>query len=231
MPGPNIKKRLLPVFESGDVDRAMTEVSAVGGRRVLGPLFSFLSSPAPLVRWTAVTCMGAVTARMAETDMEAGRVVLRRLMWMLNEESGGIGWGAPEAMGETLACSDPLAREFAHILLSYAREDGSFLELELMQRGVLWGIGRLAQVRPGLVREDRGLLLPYLGSTDASVRGHGAWALGNLEAAEARSGLEALLHDAAGMDIYLDRRLVTLQVRDLAAAALERLESSRRGPD
>lgn len=226
-----IKKQLLPVFESGDADQAMREVSGFEGRSLLGPLFSFLSGPDPLVRWTAVTCLGDVTARLAREDLESGRVVLRRLMWMLNEESGGIGWGAPEAMGEILACSEPLAKEFAPVLVSYAREDGNFLELEPMQRGVLWGIGRLSQVRPGLVRDDRGLILPYLGSSDASVRGHGAWALGILQAAEARSGLEALLNDSADVDIYLDRRLVKLRVGDLAAAALERMESSRRGPD
>jgi hypothetical protein len=222
----DMKKSLLPVFESGDADRALSRVSAWEGRKVLGPLFSFLSSPDPLVKWTAVTCMGAVTADLARTDMAAARVVLRRLMWMLNEESGGIGWGAPEAMGEILACSERLAPEFAPILTSYAKENGNFLEFELLQRGVLWGMGRLAQVRPALVRQDAMLLSPYLGSSDAPVRGHAAWVLGILQAQEARQALEPLVRDSSRMDIYLDRRLVTLEVRDLAARALEQMDSA-----
>jgi len=53
--------------------------------------------------------MGRVVSSLAEKDMESARVVMRRLMWNLNEESGGIGWGCPEAMGETMARSAPLA--------------------------------------------------------------------------------------------------------------------------
>jgi len=40
---------------------------------------------------------------------------MRRLMWNLNDESGGIGWGNPEAMGEILACHEALANEYAPI--------------------------------------------------------------------------------------------------------------------
>jgi hypothetical protein len=225
-----IKKQLLPLLASGDVDGALERVSARDGRKVLGPLFSFLSSPDPLVKWTAVTCMGAVTDGLARENMEAGRVVLRRLMWMLSEESGGIGWGAPEAMGEILACSESLAREFSPLLISYARQGESFLEFEPLQRGVLWGIGRLSQARPALVRGDRELIFPYLGSADAPVRGHAAWVLGLLEAQDARQALETLLGDTGRLDIYMDRRLVTLEVRDLAVQALGRMGTSAR-PD
>ena len=52
----------------------------------------------------------------------------RRLIWSLNDESGGIGWGAPEAMGEILARSEKLSCEFYCILLAYIREDGTPLE-------------------------------------------------------------------------------------------------------
>ena len=46
--------------------------------------------------------MGVVVAGLAEHDMESARVVMRRLMWNLNDESGGIGWSSPEAMGEIM---------------------------------------------------------------------------------------------------------------------------------
>ena len=55
--------------------------------------------------------MGAVVAHLAEKDMESARVVMRRLMCSLNDESGGIGWGAPEAMGEIIASHEGLASE------------------------------------------------------------------------------------------------------------------------
>ncbi len=92
-------------------------------------------------------------ANFAEEDMESARVIMRRLMWSLNDESGGIGWGSPEAMGEIIASHDGLAKEYAHVLISYVWEEGNFLEYEPLQRGA----------GPHL--------LPYLESTDAAVRG------------------------------------------------------------
>lgn len=53
-----------------------------------------------------------------------------RLMWTLNDESGGIGWGAPETMAEAMACHPHIAEEYVCILLFYIREDGNFLEYE-----------------------------------------------------------------------------------------------------
>jgi len=95
---------------------------------VINPLFSFLYNNDEQVRWRTVTAFGAVVAKLADEDMEAARIIMRRLMWNLNDESGGIGWGSPEAMGETLARHEGLAKEYARILLSYARQDGNYLE-------------------------------------------------------------------------------------------------------
>jgi hypothetical protein len=102
--------------------------------------------------------------------MEAARVMIRRLMWNLNDESGGIGWGSPEAMGEILARHHGLAREYAHILISYIREDGNYLENEVLQAGVLWAIGRVGEVHPDLLRDAVPHLLRHLNSPDATHR-------------------------------------------------------------
>jgi hypothetical protein len=94
-----------------------------------------------------------VTARLAIDNMEEARVVVRTLMWNLTEECGTIGWGMPEAFGEILAQHAGLAKEFAHVLVSYIREDGNYLEFEPLQRGAVWGIARLAEAHPNLVRD------------------------------------------------------------------------------
>ena len=74
-------------------------------------------------------------------------------MWSLNDESGGIGWDAPEAMSEIIASHEGLAKEYTNVLISYVREDGNFLEYEPLQRGAVWGIGSVAQARPDLVQD------------------------------------------------------------------------------
>jgi HEAT repeat protein len=146
---------------------------------------------------------------------------MRRLMWNLNDESGGIGWGSPEAMGEILACHDGLAKEYAHILISYTREDGNYLEHEVLQRGLIWGIGRLAQVSPHILQNAVQHLFPYLESTDATVRGLAAWVMGLLAVDDAVSKLRGLKNDENQIQMYTDRGLVHRRVRDLAEEALD----------
>jgi hypothetical protein len=187
---------------------------------VINPLFSFLLSSDEQTKWRAVTAMGAVVANLAEKDMESARVVMRRLMWNLNDESGGIGWGAPEAMGEIIASHEGLAKEYAHMLISYVRKDGNFLEYEPLQRGAVWAIGRVAQVRPDLVQDALPHLLPYLGSTDASLRGLAAWTLGLLGPETARPHLQPLFADKSEIPLYLNGNLVVRRVSDLAKKAL-----------
>jgi hypothetical protein len=156
--------------------------------------------------------------------MEAARVIMRRLMWNLNDESGGIGWGSPEAMGEILARQEGLATEYAGILISYMREDGNYLENEVLQRGLLWGIGRLSRVRPQILQGAEPYLSPYLQSQDATVRGLAAWAIGILGIKAACAELEGLAADEAEIQIFLDGSIIKRRVNDLARDALENIK-------
>ena len=218
-----LKPKLFELLKAPNFDPALEKILQIPAFQVINSLFSFLYNENPETKWNAVTAMGAMVSKLAQEDMESAREVVRRLMWNLNDESGGIGWGSPEAMGEILASQEGLAMEYSPILLSYARENGNFQELETMQRGVLWGIGRLAQIRPGLLKDASQHIIPYLKSPDATVRGLAAWITGLLGAEDARQSLEQLLEDENPIRIYLDRSLVECRVKELAVEALKRL--------
>jgi len=225
--GRAIKRRIHELLKSPARASALNEIGKLPRRQVINPLFSFLHNRDQDVRWAAVEAMGTVVAKLADEDTESARVVMRRLMWNLNDESGGIGWGSPEAMGEILACHDGLAKEYAHILISYTREDGNYLEHEVLQRGLIWGIGRLAQVSPHIMQDSVQHLFPYLDSTDATVRGLAAWVMGLLAVDDAVSKLRGLRSDEHQVQIYTDRKLVDRRVMDLAQEALSRLGDKR----
>jgi hypothetical protein len=195
-------------------------------RQVINPLFSFLHHGDDKAKWAAVTAMGAVVAQLADQDMEASRIVMRRLMWNLNDESGGIGWGSPEAMGEILARHRRLAEEYANILLSYTRPDGNYLEHEMLQRGLLWGIGRLAQVRPELLQHGAHHMMPYLRSKDPTVRALAAKIMGFLRVEGARPEIERLTRDVSDVSFWDDGGLVRGRVEDVAKEALARFSSA-----
>ena len=145
--GRGLKDHVLRLLKSPDFEQSIKELTRIPGRRAVNPLFSFLYSRDEQIRWRAITAMGSVVSNLAEEDMESARVIMRRLMWNLNDESGGIGWGSPEAMGEIMARHAGLAEEYARVFMSYTREDGNYLENEMLQRDLLRGIGRRRGLR------------------------------------------------------------------------------------
>ena len=124
-----------------------------------------LYDPDKLIRWRAIEAMGEIADRLAGEDPEAVRVMLRKLLWTINDESGGIGWSAPECIGEIIYRRPDLFAEFTSVVLSYADE-------HMLRRGVLWAAGRIAQARPGLVREDLTVLAGFVNDSDPVVRGY-----------------------------------------------------------
>lgn len=223
--GRDLKKKILGLLRSEDFQSGLAELRGLPGRQAVNPLFSFLLHSEEKVRWRAAVAMGVVVEEMAKTDMEGARVVMRRLMWGLNEDSGGIGWGAPESMAEILARQDALAEEFGSVFLSYMDERGNFLEFEALQRGLLWGLMQLAAARPALVKPAVAELGKYLQSTDATVRGLAALSAGLLHAAGLRGGLAELLTDDSEARFYLEDMIVNRRVKDLAGEALSILDT------
>jgi len=74
--------------------------------------------------------------KIADEDMESARIIIRKLMWSLNDESGGIGWGVPEAMANIMLNHKDLFKEYGHILRSYAKGGGNYLDYEPLEKEV-----------------------------------------------------------------------------------------------
>jgi hypothetical protein len=180
-------------------------------------LLAFLCSTDEAVKWRTVTAVGIVVAEMADRDLEAARNIMRRLIWSLNDESGGIGWGAPEAMGEIMARHPLLAEEYHCILLSYIRDDGNRLEHDLLECGVLWGLGSLARERPKLLEGSAPHVLPFLSSSNVTQRGLALRLLRNLKATVPAHTLDPLLRDQAEMTLYERGAVRRCRIAELAA--------------
>ncbi len=223
--GRELKQVIAGHLRSEELAPALSSILQIPARRAVNPLFSLFCDRDPLLRWRAVTAMGAVVAALSEREPESARVIMRRFMWNLNEESGGIGWGCPEAMGESMARSALIAGEFGCILTSYLWPRGNFLEFSGIQPGVLWGIGRLGYARPAAMRDCAELVTPFLSAGDAPRRGLAAWAAGALGNAESIPPLTRLEKDLECLDFYDAGQLTRVTVSDLARAALRGLRS------
>lgn len=244
-----LKPKVGEMLRAADFAARLPEFDAFPARQAAGALFSFLLPRDPLVKWHAVTAFGRVMNRLFAENPESARQVMRQMLWRMNEESGSIGWGVPETMGEVMAVNRRLAEEYARLLISYIRPlagracDDNFLDHPPLRWGVYWGLARLAQAHPDLaadaVPELISVLDPelamegrentYEGLTchDAQSRGLAAWALGILGAAgaapEAAQALDDRLDDRGAVTLYRHGRLETTTVGALAAQARQRI--------
>jgi len=224
--GRALKKEIERLMRRGE-ETDIGKILSYPPRAVINPLFGLLLSTDPSVRWHTIVAMGEVVSQLAEEDMESARVILRRLMWQLNDESGGIGWGCPEAMGEILARNRKLAEEFAPIVVSYVREDGNFLEYEALQPGAIWAVGRLAQAWPDLVKGAGAYILPFLSSRAPQTRGVAIWALSYLGDRDLVTRLRPFVQDSSELEIYRGGVLSRVTVGQLAKEALSHLSGNR----
>lgn len=225
--GRKLKKAVVQTLSQNRCDEAVEEIARFPLKQVVNPLFGLFYHADETIRWGAITAMGEVVDRLAQKELESARVVMRRLIWNLNDESGGIGWGSPEAMGEVMARNRVLAEEYHFLLLSYIDPDGNFIEYEMLQRGVLWGLGRLAHARPQLIDLKPALLTPYLQASDAYLRALAVWVAGAFEIPDAMRPLMAsLASDTVAVKLFINREFVQISIGRLAALAMSDSEKA-----
>lgn len=155
-----------------------------GANSSVSPLFALLPGE-HILSHRAAYALGRTLAHLADTDPEKARIAIRRFMWHMNEESGNIGWGIPEAFSESLVASPLLAREYRNILVSYIIDlghDDNYCDNDALRRSCYWAIGNFAASRPDLAEKARPWLVKGLSDRDNICKGLAAWALGQLKA-------------------------------------------------
>jgi len=198
------------------IERRFDEIAerAVRKKRVLGSLISLTFDADPQVGWRAVEAMGAVAEGIADNETDSIREHLRRLLWLLSEESGGICWRAPEAMAEIVRRRPALFADYVpiviHLLLEMAEED-----LRHFRGGILWAIGRLGAIGGDCVSEVLPAIVAALDDPDSQVRGMAVWCLAQLRQTGVLAGRPELRADEGPVELYGDGALVRTSVGQL----------------
>ncbi len=174
-------------------------------------LQSLLFDEDDLVRWRAVEAVGRVAAVLAERGLEPARELLRRTLWLMNDESGGLLWVGPQVLAAVLANVPALCGEFGPVV-------ASFLEEEPFRAGTRWALWRLAGARPDLVAESAAELAASFSDPDPAIRGLAALALSAVHAGD----LSPLAEDGAAFTVFDPRtgELRALTVGDAARGGI-----------
>jgi hypothetical protein len=213
-----LKDSLRRLLVEGELEAAAD--MAAERKRVLGSLVALTFDADEEVGWRAIEAMGMGAERLSRRSPSYVKEHMRRLYWLITEESGGCFWRAPESMAELGARLPELLRDFVpiafHLLETLEEED-----LEHFRPGALYAVGRLAGVLP----QDVPSLLPRvvraLDDPDPQARGMAVWCLGQVGRTGPLHEREGILEDQGAVRLYRNRKLERMTVGRLAQEVLE----------
>ena len=191
----------------------------LGNGRLLSTLVSLTYDRKNVISYRAIEAFGIVSKEIAKTKPELVRNAVGRLLWMIRDESGGIGWSSPEMLGEIVRNNPELFSDVAPVIMS-------FLDEEMLASGVLIAAGRIGEVNPELIAHAIPLILSYLQNPEPLLRGLAAWALGRMRASQAEPELEKLKNDSSPIAIYEDGELKEKTIRQIAEEAVCSISAS-----
>ena len=217
MMGLPMKKALRELLDQGDLEQVAD--LAMRKRRVLGSLIAATFDADAQTGWRAVEAMGLATSRIAQSDPQYVRSHLERLYWLLNDESGGICWHAPQAMAEIVRHNPKLFADYIPIviflLLNMEEED-----LGHFRAAILWAIGRLGTVAGDQIQEVLPAITEALDNADPQVRGMAVWCLVHTGQSKRLVDRPELLSDTGTVDVYEHGFLHRTSVRNLVQQAV-----------
>lgn len=214
-------KRLVKELAASNQVPRIVELAAEE-KRVVGVLCSLLFEQDARLRWRVIEALGAVAAAVAVTDSKSVRDLLRRLEWLMNDESGGAGWHSPEAIAAIVLSVPVLIDDFGLLL-------GSYLNDARLGRGAHWAVAAIAKVRPDLFADKVDELTASLKSADPYVRGYSVVGLAALTGETVADKIRPLIDDAGTLDLYsrATGELHPTTVGDLAKLVAAQPEGTR----
>lgn len=176
-----------------------------------------LYSTDPKRKWRAVLALGLAMGELTTAKVERQ---VRHFLWAMNDESGAVPYGIPEALGETLAVRPELKPGILPILVSFLVSEDLF-QTGTILAGAIWALGRVGLEDP----EEKERALPglrsALGSEDPQVRGAAAWAVAQLDlAADLADNIGSLVEDNETITLLVDGEIEDVQIGELARRAL-----------
>jgi hypothetical protein len=132
---------LAEAFEREETDALVAAARETPGR-VVRFLTGRLYSADEGEKWCAVRALGALARAPGVLTDARVHDLLQRFLWALNDESGAVPYGVPEAMGEILAARPEPRASMVPLLRGMLTEDDTF-QTGVVERGIYWALGRI----------------------------------------------------------------------------------------
>jgi methylated-DNA-[protein]-cysteine S-methyltransferase len=225
MASPTLKDTLRDLLARGELEE-IAEM-ALTRRKVLGTLLGLTFDSDVEVVWRAIEAQGLAAEGLSGRSPNYVKEHVRRLYWLITEESGACFWRAPECMAECAARMPRLLKSHVpiafHLIETLEEED-----LEHFRPGALWAVGRLIDAArddlPGVLP----LVLDALDDPRPQSRGMAVWCLREVGEGGSLTGYPGLLEDKEPFHLYRDG---VLEHTTVGALAREVLDEAAAGVD
>ena len=210
----NSKKReIKTLLEKKDYSALMDLPSL---EKAVSILISLSYDKQSVLAWRAMEAIGLLTAELARTDIDRVRNIVGRLLWMIRDESGGIGWSVPEILGEIVRNNPVLCEDIAPIIASFHEE-------KMLTPGVLWALSRIGQINHETVQYAVPIIRSYLSAADPVIRGFAVIAIAEMGDAGSLEALGKMKEDSSEVSLYENGELVKKTVVRLSDDAAKKL--------
>lgn len=216
----NTKEELDKLIEEGNPEALLEAVHAPEKRsKLLRRITAGLCSSEPRRKWRAVSAMGVVAGPGGfSTDKVKERI--KRFLWALNDESGDVPYGIPEALGEILAVRPELRSQYVAILVSFLVQE-ELVQTGPVLAGAIWALGRAGVPNQEERERTQPGLSAALAADDPYVRGAALWAAARLDLAASLDGkIRDLVGDRDTVCLLIDGVIQEMQIGDLARQVL-----------
>jgi hypothetical protein len=160
-----MKQFIQQALERNDLNAVVS--LAQRNRRVLSSLVRMAYDKETLVGWRAIKAIGLVAKEFVKTDDEFLRITIRKLLWSLSDESGGIGWSAPEILGEIVSAAP---EKFSDIIPLIAEVFN--VEERVFRPGIVYALGRIAETAPERVAGFQKIIITSLADKESLLKIH-----------------------------------------------------------
>ncbi len=213
----SLRKKITELLEQKNISE-LTDLSE-REHGVFRILISLAYDKHRLICWRAIEALGIISGNMSQKEPERIRNLIGRLLWTIREESGGIGWSAPEMLGEIVRNSPDIFADIGPIISSFYEED-------MLKRGVLRALVRIGDIRPDLIQNAAALVKLSLKHEDPEIRFYAIRLAGCLRLTACLNHIKDLRDDNNEITIYENGDFRTMKVGDIAKKTVILLHSN-----
>ena len=214
------RQQLVQFLESNDLVSVVSLVKE--NRRMLSQLVRLAYNKETLTGWRAIEAIGAAARAIVSQEYAFLREMIRKLLWSLSDESGGIGWSAPEIIGE-IVCSDPVRFQDIIPIISGIYD----IEEEVFRPGILYALSRIGEEYPELILSQKDLAIRALSDHNPLVRYFGLEVISRIKSSltpHDRDFVDTcigrLLNDKEEVWVYKENRFLNVQLAEAVSGVL-----------